>query len=256
MDPLISGAPSHPLSVDRGEMLSELEEGIRSISHGESALFSGGYEWDIGGVTTDKLLSLGIIQQAGVAQPLVDFLQAILAIVNIEELGVREDLLKIHHKAVYWPEPNVYMPLDLRLQGAQQSMEAARQLKSGEAQQKESTQYVQSKFAKSGQYATSVSTRKPLKTYFDEFLKLFAKVFNGQTRLSVGQIESALQDFRQTHRPRDARDVAGCQPPTLATAERQYLKRRPYRLTWARSRPLPIRDALPTPPPPHHPTLH
>lgn len=118
MDPLISGAPSHPLSVDRGEMLSELEEGIRSISHGESALFSGGYEWDIGGVTTDKLLSLGIIQQAGVAQPLVDFLQAILAIVNIEELGVREDLLKIHHKAVYWPEPNVYMPLDLRLQGA------------------------------------------------------------------------------------------------------------------------------------------
>ncbi|HEY0003616.1 MAG TPA: hypothetical protein VGB17_02310 [Pyrinomonadaceae bacterium] len=201
MDPLLTGQPSHPLSISAREMGRELSQGLQAVSEGSIALFSGGYEWDINGVTAQKLVALGVIQQHGVglAGPLVDFIKSLIAIVNIEELQVRRGLVQIHHKSVYWPEPNVYMSLSLRREGANQSMMTAATLGSGEAQQKESTQYVQSNFAFSGQYGSAVSTRKPLKTYFDDFITYFARAFKGEINPSINEIENEIVQIRQTH---------------------------------------------------------
>lgn|GEM_PF-4865984 len=199
-DPLLRGKASSK-SFTKEEMGASLLKGLKKIGTGQLALFSGGYEWDVNDVTPQKLLTLNVIKQdaLGKSDALVNFLKAAIAILNIEELAVREDLLKVQHKSVYWPEPNVYMSLSLRIEGANQSLETAKKLKSGDAQQKESTQYVQSNLASSGGFSSAVSTRKPIKTYFDDFIKFFAKAFTGEIKPSVNQIETEIEKIRQTH---------------------------------------------------------
>jgi hypothetical protein len=195
MDPLLTGSSSHPLSVDKKTMIKDLTKGLSGISEGTIAVFSGGYEWDVDGVNDEKLEGLGL----EVPESVLNLLKALVAIVNIHENEVREALAKLSFKSVYWPEPNVYMSLDLRMAGARQSMETARSLKKDEAQQKESTQYVGSELAYSGKFLSTVSTRKPLKTYFDEFLKYFADAIAKNKTPSLTDIETQVKAIRQTH---------------------------------------------------------
>jgi hypothetical protein len=197
-DPLLNLEASHELAVGHLEKEGLLTQALQEVSYGSVSMISGGYDWDTNGINAGKLVSLGILNESQPAAELVNFLQGILAIVNIKEHDVRAALINKNAKGVYYPEPNVYMGLNLRVEGAKAQLEEARSLKGG-TQQKESTHYIKSKLASTGVYAQELTTRKPLKDYFDNFLKYFSAVFFGTTKPTPLDIAKIVADIRQSH---------------------------------------------------------
>ena len=194
-DPLITGRNSE-----------ELEPLLKEVEYGNVSIMSGGYDWSIDDVNLDKLASLGIpLNNDGTQpdlgnKPMLDFLKSVIAIINYYEHETRESITKISsHKNIYWPEPNSYMPLYIKRFGSNDMISEARSLHTGDAQQKESTFIVNREEIMSGLYDSGVATHKPLKDYFDGFIRYIAAVRLGTEAPSADVLRGLIQGIRQTH---------------------------------------------------------
>lgn len=169
---------------------------LSDVSSSRLSMFSGGYNWNPANINEAKLTQLEITP----AQGMIPFLRRMVNEVNKSEHLVRTELAKtVYAKSIYYPEPNVYMGLDLRASGTKAQEDEANSLKLGSSQQKESTHYAKLPAAKSGMHVSLLTTYKPLKDYFDDFLKYFAKVFSGTVKPSKHDIIQVVTSVRQSH---------------------------------------------------------
>ncbi len=153
---------------------------------------SGGYLWD----TTPRDAAFwgdGFADHGGDwNRKLTRCLEAI----NEGEHQVRRRYNAIAPKAVYWPEPNTYMDSVARTAGARVALE--RGVNSGrDAQQRESTYYVQEISNMAGRYLPELQTTKPLKGYFTALRDLIKQ--SSVRRVTYGEVDTVVRSVRQTH---------------------------------------------------------
>ncbi len=183
----------------QGKSQDRLSKVLAALEATTYDVVSGGYEWNVSQIDERKLVDLELFDVHTVkeAQPVIEFLRSAITIVNQAEHRVRFKLLNEHAKAIYWPEPNIYMRLATRLGGAEQSHQ---DVLTGpqEVQQEESTRYVRQQGVKTGAYTNTLTTLKPLKTYFDDLIRTLVAL-RGKGDPNPALLEGLIRGIRQTH---------------------------------------------------------
>ncbi|MEK9728190.1 MAG: hypothetical protein VW397_08830, partial [Candidatus Margulisiibacteriota bacterium] len=119
-----------------------------------------------------------------------------LQIINKYELEVREALLKIGNaRCIYWPEPNLYLTYENRLNGALKCLNHAIESKH-EVQQKESIHYIGSK---TGNFWEALKVKKPLKNHVNKFLDVIQKILDGKETPNAKILAKGIKEIHQTH---------------------------------------------------------
>ncbi|NBV82719.1 hypothetical protein EBR57_01135 [bacterium] len=194
----------------RAEPETLLQTMLAKVSTEETSVANGGYEWAVSDIPLrlqelKRLRKLKLNGQIDVR--IVELVKRAVEIINKSEGLLREELIQTFGvKAVYWPEPNLYMQYDVRSQGALNAMEWVEK-KPTEAQQKESTFVISSQRVKndtasygSGLMMPSLACVKPIKEKLDTVLTVLWRELNKSPGQRDGdQIRNGIIGVLQTH---------------------------------------------------------
>lgn len=190
------------------DLEERFQKNLKKLATGELSILTGGYRWDSEGCLF-VLNGLDKAEQNGEHQrnldTLLPFFKGFIQLLNKWESLVRAKLVKYGVKCIYWPEPNLYLEWNLRLDGGVKGYERAKKCKDS-SQQRESTDIVKCSLANNGQFREFFSTTKPLKPkFFSESFRELLSLFqtpngtNTYGSITLVSIKAILSKVHQTH---------------------------------------------------------
>lgn len=130
-----------------------------------------------------------------VSNEIIGKIANIITIINNYEHQVRREINEKYEKAIYIPEPNAYMSLETRRQGAELTKNS---IVKGMSQQGEGRLFIHTDKKIKSVYNPQLSTNKPIKGHLNDLIKGLYSLIKNKTA-NNSSIEKLIEQTHQSH---------------------------------------------------------